>query len=144
VGINTFDTANVSVVHDSSFGATIHLGHYKVYSYGESEVVLGKAIKQFNLPRDEIVVMTKASHPECAIPAPAIDLYDKQVYATVGRSPDLKFNGVDPDEVGYVNQHGLSRKVSVCECLESLTDGHHPAYIRIREAQSRAIATELC
>jgi len=39
-GINAFDTANV-------------------YSSGESEVILGKAIKQLNLPRDEIVVMTK-------------------------------------------------------------------------------------
>jgi aryl-alcohol dehydrogenase-like predicted oxidoreductase len=39
-GINAFDTANV-------------------YSNGASEVVLGKAIKQLNLPRDEIVVMTK-------------------------------------------------------------------------------------
>jgi len=39
-GINAFDTANV-------------------YSNGESEVVLGKAIKKLNLPRDEIVVMTK-------------------------------------------------------------------------------------
>lgn len=40
LGIQTFDTANV-------------------YSNGLSEVVLGKAIKQHNLPRDEIVVMTK-------------------------------------------------------------------------------------
>ncbi len=39
-GINAFDTADV-------------------YSYGESEIILGKAIKQFNLPRDEIVVLTK-------------------------------------------------------------------------------------
>lgn len=39
-GIQTFDTANV-------------------YSNGESEIILGKAIKQHNLPRDEIVVMTK-------------------------------------------------------------------------------------
>ncbi|KAK0476257.1 NADP-dependent oxidoreductase domain-containing protein, partial [Armillaria luteobubalina] len=40
VGINTFDTADV-------------------YSNGQSEVVLGKAIKQENLPRDGIVVMIK-------------------------------------------------------------------------------------
>lgn len=40
LGINTFDTADV-------------------YSNGLSEVVLGKAIKQHKLPRDEIVVMTK-------------------------------------------------------------------------------------
>ncbi|TFY57889.1 hypothetical protein EVJ58_g6748 [Rhodofomes roseus] len=41
-GIQTFDTANV-------------------YSNGLSEVILGKAIKKLNLPREEIVVMTKAS-----------------------------------------------------------------------------------
>ena len=41
-GIQTFDTA-------------------PVYSNGLSEVILGKAIKQLNLPREEIVVMTKAS-----------------------------------------------------------------------------------
>ena len=39
-GINTFDTANV-------------------YGNGLSEVILGKAIKKWSLPRDEIVVMTK-------------------------------------------------------------------------------------
>lgn len=39
-GVQTFDTANV-------------------YSNGESEVVLGRAIHQLNLPREELVVMTK-------------------------------------------------------------------------------------
>lgn len=39
-GIQSFDTADV-------------------YSNGVSEEILGKAIKKFNLPRDEIVVMTK-------------------------------------------------------------------------------------
>ncbi|KAL1666245.1 NADP-dependent oxidoreductase domain-containing protein [Schizophyllum commune] len=72
-GINTFDTANV-------------------YSNGLSEVVLGKAIKQHNLPRDEIVVMTK-------------------VYAEVKRNINESFTPhIDPDTIGYVNQHGLSRK----------------------------------
>ncbi|KAJ7261974.1 NADP-dependent oxidoreductase domain-containing protein [Mycena rebaudengoi] len=40
LGINTFDTA-------------------AVYSDGMSEEILGQAIKEYNLPRDEIVVMTK-------------------------------------------------------------------------------------
>lgn len=31
----------------------------QVYSDGHSEIILGKAIKSLNLPRDEIVVMTK-------------------------------------------------------------------------------------
>jgi len=68
-GINTFDTANV-------------------YSNGLSEIVLGKAIKQHNLPRDEIVVMTK-------------------VFFAVGK----EFSTKDKSEaLGYVNQSGLSRK----------------------------------
>ncbi|KIK00144.1 hypothetical protein K443DRAFT_679415 [Laccaria amethystina LaAM-08-1] len=85
-GINTFDTANV-------------------YSNGLSEITLGKAIKLLNLPRDEIVVMTK-------------------VYFTVGgniNTPFLKGNA--QDELGYVNQHGLSRKhifESVKHSLERL------------------------
>lgn len=44
LGINAFDTANT-------------------YSNGLSEALLGKAIKQYNLPRDKIVVMTKVFFP---------------------------------------------------------------------------------
>ncbi|KAK0471149.1 NADP-dependent oxidoreductase domain-containing protein [Armillaria novae-zelandiae] len=43
-GINTFDTSNM-------------------YSNEQSEVILGKAIRQENLPRDRIAVMTKVFHP---------------------------------------------------------------------------------
>ncbi|RDB25329.1 Versiconal hemiacetal acetate reductase [Hypsizygus marmoreus] len=73
-GIQTFDTA------DS-------------YSNGLSEVILGKAIKQLELPRGEIVVMTK-------------------LFFTVAREhgTNLFSTGEDPDSIGYVNQHGLSRK----------------------------------
>ncbi|KAH7923715.1 aryl-alcohol dehydrogenase [Leucogyrophana mollusca] len=73
-GINTFDTADM-------------------YSNGESEVILGNAIKKLNLPRDEIVVMTK-------------------LYNVVGRAPSDKIfkSTANPDDIGYVNQRGLSRK----------------------------------
>lgn len=72
-GINAFDTANV-------------------YSNGLSEEILGKAINQHNLPRDEIVVLTK-------------------VFYTVTKGQALFVLPSDnPDESGYVNQHGLSRK----------------------------------
>ncbi|KAJ7703779.1 NADP-dependent oxidoreductase domain-containing protein [Mycena olivaceomarginata] len=67
-GINTFDTANG-------------------YSNGLSEEVLGRAIRAHNLPRDEIVVMTKKNTNE-------------SLWIT---TPDL-------DGAGYVNQYGLSRK----------------------------------
>lgn len=69
-GIQTFDTANV-------------------YSNGKSEIMLGNAIKELGLPRDEIVIMTK-------------------VFFTVGR--EKKFVRQPRDDEGYINQNGLSRK----------------------------------
>ncbi|KAF9501765.1 aryl-alcohol dehydrogenase [Pleurotus eryngii] len=86
-GIQSFDTANV-------------------YSNGLSEIILGKAIKQHELPRDEIVVMTK-------------------LWGTVAREHGYSFlrTGANPDENGYINQHGLSRKhifESVKHSLERL------------------------
>ncbi|KAF7336793.1 Aldo-ket-red domain-containing protein [Mycena venus] len=77
-GINAFDTANV-------------------YSCGQSEEILGRAIKQHNLPRDEIVVMSK-------------------VYFPVSRDPTQLLRPGGPDAnaaieaAGYTNQFGLSRK----------------------------------
>ncbi|KAK0213274.1 aryl-alcohol dehydrogenase [Desarmillaria ectypa] len=81
-GINTFDTANARITLAS------------VYSNGQSEIVLGRAIKQENLPRDEIVVMTKVFHP-------------------VSRDMDERLDGKATeyaDSHRYVNQYGLSRK----------------------------------
>ncbi|KAJ7230909.1 NADP-dependent oxidoreductase domain-containing protein [Mycena haematopus] len=72
-GINTFDTADG-------------------YSNGLSEEILGRAIKKHNLPRDEIVVMTK-------------------LFLAVSKKPeDVTWALTDLDSAGYVNQHGLSRK----------------------------------
>jgi len=86
-GIQTFDTANA-------------------YSNGLSEIILGKAIKELRLPRDEIVIMTK-------------------LYGTVAREfgTNLITSGINPDEHRYINQHGLSRKhifESVKHSLERL------------------------
>ncbi|KAJ6488855.1 NADP-dependent oxidoreductase domain-containing protein [Mycena sanguinolenta] len=72
-GINTYDTADG-------------------YSNGLSEEVLGRAIKKHNLPRDEIVVMTKLFLP-----------VSKDTSEVTYTKPDF-------DAAGYVNQHGLSRK----------------------------------
>lgn len=86
-GIQTFDTADT-------------------YSNGYSEVILGRAIRKLNLPRDEIVVMTK-------------------VFNVVGREYNTHqlAGRNNPDQNGYVNQHGLSRKhifASVKKSLERL------------------------
>ncbi|KAI0648550.1 Aldo/keto reductase [Trametes meyenii] len=86
-GIQTFDTANV-------------------YSNGLSEIILGKAIKHFNLPREELVIMTKVYFSRARVPG-------KNTWTA----------GQKTEEVGIINQKGLSRKHifdSVKESLERL------------------------
>ncbi|BGP13925.1 hypothetical protein JCM10213_002569 [Rhodosporidiobolus nylandii] len=73
LGINSWDTANV-------------------YSNGDSERLIGKAIKKFNLPRENLVLLTK-------------------VCMVVQDDPTLHPSKVkDADAEGYVNRYGLSRK----------------------------------
>ncbi|KAI0790137.1 aryl-alcohol dehydrogenase [Irpex lacteus] len=74
-GITTFDTANG-------------------YSNGLSEVILGNAIKKLNLPREELVIMTKVF----AIVAPS---YDVNI---------LKSATMTAEDLGVINQRGLNRK----------------------------------
>lgn len=74
-GLNTWDTANL-------------------YSNGVSEMIIGKALKEYDIPRHKVVIMTKC-------------------YGTVGEEP--KVSGIMfPDLVAkskdYVNQFGLSRQ----------------------------------
>ncbi|KAJ7790460.1 Aldo/keto reductase, partial [Mycena olivaceomarginata] len=83
--IQTFDTANM-------------------YSNGMGEIVLGNTIKKLQLPREEIVVMTKVRHP-------------------VGKTLDV--NSLDlflagPENMGYANQFGLSRKHILASVQDSL------------------------
>ncbi|KAH8818660.1 NADP-dependent oxidoreductase domain-containing protein [Flagelloscypha sp. PMI_526] len=86
-GVNTFDTANI-------------------YSNGESERVLGMALKKYAIPRDDVVILTK-------------------VWGAVGKGNDFTI-GKTPAELnamGYVNQYGTSRKHifdSVKKSLERL------------------------
>ncbi|CCO34973.1 Putative aryl-alcohol dehydrogenase C977.14c [Rhizoctonia solani AG-1 IB] len=84
-GIQTFDTADV-------------------YSNGESERILGKAIKQLDLPRDEIVVMTKVFNIVRREPGPFL--------------PTVRGESAEADAMGYANQYGLSRKVPLHLSLE--------------------------
>ena len=72
-GINTWDTADV-------------------YSHGESERIVGKAIQHYKLPRQKLVIMTK-----CYFPV-SVD----------GRQP--AFDMAVKNEGEHVNSMGLSRK----------------------------------
>ncbi|PBK66664.1 Aldo/keto reductase [Armillaria solidipes] len=94
--------AHIKAAYDAGINA---FDTANVYSNGLSEIILGEAIKKYDFPRDKIVVLTK-------------------VYGVVGKEPELNLFG-DPksDALGYVNQHGLSRKhifESVKHSLERL------------------------
>lgn len=73
-GLNTWDTANV-------------------YSNGASEKIIGKAIKQYNIPREKIVILSKCFGYVGEEPGTRTVAYGQKI----GNSPD------------YVNQGGLSR-----------------------------------
>ncbi|EPB81280.1 aryl-alcohol dehydrogenase (NADP+) [Mucor circinelloides 1006PhL] len=93
LGINFFDTADV-------------------YSNGESEKVLGKALKKIGAPRSRVVVATKVMFP---------------VHKDVGT-----FNNKVQDDPEYVNEFGLSRKHildAVDASLKRLDTGYIDLYI---------------
>ncbi|KAF8875102.1 NADP-dependent oxidoreductase domain-containing protein, partial [Mucidula mucida] len=76
-----------------------------VYSNGESERILGKAIRQYKLPREEIVVLTS--------------LWGAVSTKDVG---DQLFGAPGFDGKGYANQYGLLQHIfhSVKNSLERL------------------------
>ncbi|KAK8122590.1 hypothetical protein PG984_011260 [Apiospora sp. TS-2023a] len=73
-GINTWDTANV-------------------YSQGVSEIIVGKAIKKYNIPREKVIIMTKC-------------------FWGVGEEPEVRHfvhREAFENSKDYVNQYHLSR-----------------------------------
>lgn len=77
-GINTFDTADT-------------------YSNGQSEVVLGNALQEFKIPREQVVILTKCYF--CVA--------DKITDLTMGKPPAT----LQPEfGAQYINRVGLSRK----------------------------------
>ena len=53
-GLQTFDTANVGLVPGVALPSQSLKIFKQIYSNGLSEEILGRAIKEHNLPRDEI------------------------------------------------------------------------------------------
>ncbi|KAK9469691.1 NADP-dependent oxidoreductase domain-containing protein [Lipomyces arxii] len=82
LGITTWDTANM-------------------YSNGQSEVIVGAAMKKYNIPREELIIMTKC-----------FNLVDKTSFKRVDAS---KAQGRQ-----FVNQSGLSRAAIFNQVNDSL------------------------
>ena len=64
-----------------------------MYSNGLSELMLGTTIKELQLPRKELVILTK-------------------VFCPVASAYDVRMFGQNSEELGIINQKGLSYKVS--------------------------------
>jgi 1-deoxyxylulose-5-phosphate synthase len=98
LGINFFDTANV-------------------YSEGESEQILGRALKKFAVQRDQIVIATKVFHPMGSGPNQR-GLSRKHVFQSIDDS--LRRLGLDYVDLYQI--HRFDRDTPIEESLEALTD----------------------
>lgn len=95
MGIQTFDTANL-------------------YSNGMSEIILGKAIKQLELPREDIVVITKVHLLASYSSQVSNQRWTAQLSGMVGQSSDRPPSPSDEQvalDNGYVHKFGSTRKV---------------------------------
>ncbi|KAJ7185153.1 NADP-dependent oxidoreductase domain-containing protein [Mycena pura] len=106
-GINTFDTANACLL--SAYGG---------YSNGLSEEVLGRAIKKHNLPRDEIVVMTKLFM--------AYGLSRKYIFDSVKHS----LRRLDLDYIDVLQCHRFDPNTPIEETMQGLHDVVQAGYVR--------------
>lgn len=87
-GINTWDTVRLPY---TAHGIKTN-DQADVYSHGQSEEILGKALKKYNIPRNRVVLLTKCFF--------GVD--------DEGKMPPISASGVNDGE--FVNRVGLSRK----------------------------------
>ncbi|OAL27049.1 hypothetical protein AYO20_09857 [Fonsecaea nubica] len=126
-GINTWDTADI-------------------YSHGESERILGQAIKKLNIPRENIVIMTKAyfalSQDGHQIPLTECMVNDGHLTNRVGLSRKKLFDAVDAcvERLGtYIDIfqiHRLDRDVPKEELMRTLNDLVNSGKVRYIGASS--------
>lgn len=113
VGINTWETANT-------------------YSNGQSETIIGKALKTYNIPRSKVVIMTKLYYPVLeddpnARPQPAAN--DGQLVNQMGLSRKHIFDAVEgslrrlgTSYIDVLQLHRLDQDTSPEEIMRALHD----------------------
>lgn len=98
-GINTWDTANV-------------------YSNGQSEIIMGKALSTYNIPRSKVVLMTKCYRVVCDS-----ESYDPGSGVTM-------HNDLADQSKDYVNHWGLSRQ-AIFNAVEASLNRLNTGYIDV-------------
>ncbi|MGH8217924.1 MAG: aldo/keto reductase [Steroidobacteraceae bacterium] len=114
LGINFFDTANV-------------------YSLGESEQILGRALASLGVRRDEVVIATKLFHPMSAAPNDR-GLSRKHVLQSI----DASLGRLGLDYVDLYQIHRFDPETPIEETLEALTDVIRAGKVRYIGASTMA------
>ena len=97
-GINFIDTANV-------------------YSFGQSETLLGQAIRDLGLPRDQLVIATKATGPMNELP----NGRGQSRYHLLNEI-DASLKRLQLDHIDLYQLHGFDRLTPLEESLSALND----------------------
>ena len=97
-GINFIDTANV-------------------YSFGESEILTGQAIKKLGLPRDELVIATKATGVMNELPNGRGHSRHHLMHEV-----DASLKRLQLDHIDLYQLHGVDPLTPIEEALETLND----------------------
>jgi len=128
-GINTWDTADI-------------------YSHGESERIVGKALKKYNIPRENVVILTKSyfglSQDGSQMPLEQCMANDGPMVNRVGLSRKKILDAVDAcvERLGtYIDVfqiHRLDRDVPYEEIMRALNDVVESGKVRYLGASSMA------
>ncbi|EXJ84069.1 alcohol dehydrogenase [Capronia epimyces CBS 606.96] len=128
-GINTWDTADI-------------------YSHGDSERILGKALKKYKIPRENVVILTKSyfalSQDGSQLPLTECMLNDGNLVNRVGLSRKKILDAVDQsvERLGtYIDVfqiHRLDRDVPKEEIMRALNDVVNSGKVRYIGASSMA------
>ncbi|KAG5808135.1 hypothetical protein H9Q71_007308 [Fusarium xylarioides] len=107
-GINTWDTADT-------------------YSNGESEVIIGKALKKFNIPRQKVIILSKIFNPVMDDGTRPASINDGPLVNQIGLSRKHIFHAIDKclkrlgtDYIDVLQIHRLDRETPPEEIMRAL------------------------
>ncbi|KZL82602.1 alcohol dehydrogenase [Colletotrichum incanum] len=123
-GINTWDTADT-------------------YSNGQSEVIIGKALKKFNIPRQKVVILSKIFNPVMDDDSRPASVNDGPLVNQMGLSRKHVFHAVDKclerlgtDYIDVLQIHRLDRETPPEEIMRALNDVVQSGKVRYIGASS--------
>lgn len=100
-----------------------------MYSNGKSEVIIGKALKKFNIPRSKVVILTKIYNPVMDDDSRPPGVNDGALVNQMGLSRKHIFQAVDDclkrldtDYIDVLQLHRLDRETTPEEIMRALHD----------------------